>query len=211
VIIGFLTAVIVFAPAETRIEYARLSCVVYLSGMLWLSFRYSLKTLYYLILLPSERKLKLDDIPKRRVLFRGMLLQKTEAEPVSMPQASRPEPIDVRIVPANSPLRLTSLGNTVDSRPGVRTLPVLDISKAEQEEQIYKSRGLFSCAFEIVGIEEPSIVPENALESMPYSVFESAPAESESAPQKTEIKKEETQKPSPLLRLSYTAERISGI
>jgi len=153
-VLGLLASVIVFAPEETSVEYARLASFAYLTCMLWLSFRYLLKTLYYFVLLPSERRLKLDDIPKRRFFFsKSSPLPEDRLSPSV--QTDRPGPVDVRIMPAGSPSGIARDKRTTDSRPGMRTLPALDAPEPQPAELLSVKRGILSFAFKIVELEEP--------------------------------------------------------
>jgi len=166
-ILGFLVAVIVFAPEETRVEYARLSSIAYLTGMFWYSFRYLLKTLYYFILLPSERRLKLDEIPRRRFFFGRKRIPQAE-EVLSEPsQTDKPTPVDVRIL---KPPEQTLPDRTPDGRPGIRTLPALSAAAeltASSQSDSPKTRGLYTHAFEITEIKEPDALPSSAKAKAP--------------------------------------------
>ena len=61
-----MVLVILLVPEEEKLDYAYTSIVAYISLMAFYSVRYLLKTLYYLLLFPSRRRMKLVKLSSKR-------------------------------------------------------------------------------------------------------------------------------------------------
>jgi hypothetical protein len=62
-----IVLIIAFSPEDKKIDHAYLCIVIYLTIMAWLSIRFFIKTIYYFILFPSKRRMKIVNISERRL------------------------------------------------------------------------------------------------------------------------------------------------
>jgi len=109
-----IVLVTISVPEEERINYASRSIVSYLTLMSWYSIRFYLKTIYFLLLLPSKRRMRLVTLSntrymalvnrKPRFFRRHIPLLSDQFEPINIvPPINSTTEVDVTKLPLTYP------------------------------------------------------------------------------------------------------------